>query len=186
MRKRERDSLCVCDWICMCVQERIETSLWQCECVHMQYHTPTHWQRGGATSAGCRTHDDDDFVDFPSTPCTSICKDGGVICLLAVTPSSVTTQKQRKNVTFTGYRHTSLSGRVSMNGSWCTYGFIMAHTHMWTLLVTILLWIPPLVCVLCVSLCDCTCVWQRSQASLRATMAAQENRMQVARQDNQI
>ena len=42
------------------------------------------------------------------------------------------------------------------------------------------------VCVLCVWLCNCVCVWQRSQASLRATMAAQEYRMQVARQDNQM
>ena len=25
-------------------------------------------------------------------------------------------------MTFTGFRHTSLSGRVCMNGSWCTYG----------------------------------------------------------------
>ena len=109
-----------------------------------------------------------------------------VVWIVCSTPLSVTTEKQRKNVTFTGYRHTSLSGRFSMNGLWCTYGLIMAHTHMWKLLVIILLCIPLLVCVLCVWLCDCVCVWQRSQASLRATVAAQENRMQVARQDNQM
>jgi len=55
-----------------------------------------------------------------------------VVWFVCSTPSSVTTQKQRKNVTFAGYRHTSLSGRVSMYGSWCTYAFIMANTHMWT------------------------------------------------------
>jgi len=70
-----------------------------------------------------------------------------VVWIVCSTPLSVTTEKQRKNVTFTGYRHTSLSGRVSMNGLWCTYGLIMAHTHMWKLLVIILLCIPLLVCV---------------------------------------
>jgi len=55
-----------------------------------------------------------------------------VVRFVCSTASSVTKQKQWKNVTFTGYRHTSLSRRVSMNESWHTYEFIMAHTHMWT------------------------------------------------------
>jgi len=75
-----------------------------------------------------------------------------VVSSLFSTPSSVTTQKQEKNETFTGCRHRSLSGRVSMNGSWSTHGFIMAHTHMSRLLVIVLLCILPLVCVSCV--CD--------------------------------
>ena len=51
--------------VCACVC--YEASLRQCMCVYMQYHTPTHWQRVGAMSAGCRTHDNDELVDFPST-----------------------------------------------------------------------------------------------------------------------
>jgi len=73
--------VCVC--VCMCMRERVrvrvrvlasvcacvcqETSLRQSIKVYMQYNTLTHWQIASATSAGVRTHDDDELVDFPST-----------------------------------------------------------------------------------------------------------------------
>ena len=121
-----------------------------------------------------------------------------VVWFVCSTPSSVTAQKQRKNVTFTGYRHTSLPGRAfidaswrtwRMNSSWCTYNFMMTHTHLRTSLVVILLCSPPR-CIYVLGvilwLCDCARVWQISQVSLRATMGAKETGIQVARQYNQI
>jgi len=94
----------------------------------MQYNTQTHQQRANETSAGFCTHDNDKLVE--NTMCNHLWR--WWCDLFARNLLSVTTQKQQKYVTFTGYRHLSLSGRVFMNGSWRTCDIIMAHTHIWT------------------------------------------------------
>jgi len=48
--------------VCACVC--YEASLRQCMCVYMQYNTQTHRQKVNATSAGFRTHDNDELVEF--------------------------------------------------------------------------------------------------------------------------
>jgi len=74
-----------------------------------------------------------------------------VVRFVCSTPSSVPTQKQRKNATFTGYRHTHylaiFNERVTAH-IWMQYAW---HTLMLTQLVVILLWTPVLVCV-CVNM----------------------------------
>ena len=69
--KRESECVCVCVhvcvFVCVCVCLCHETSLRDCLYKYVQYYTKTHWQRASAMSAGCCTHDNDDFFEFSST-----------------------------------------------------------------------------------------------------------------------
>jgi len=99
-----------------------------------------------------------------------------VVWSVGSTPSSITTQKQRKNVTFTGYRHTSLSGRVFMNRSWCTCEF-MAHTNMWTLLAG--------VCMCHVCDCEIVCVFDKG-VKRQCQLSLQQKRRECREQGSTI
>jgi len=87
-KKRESECVCVCACVCVCMCVCVcvclchKTSLRDCLYKYMQYYTKTHLQRASAMSSGCCTHDNDDFVEFPSTLWASIYGDNNVICLL--------------------------------------------------------------------------------------------------------
>jgi len=134
-RKRERVSVCACACMCVCLCVCVfvcaTRRVFEIVCISMcniiQRHIgrePVQWVRGVAHTTmmiflSFLAHYEQVFAEI-------------IMWFVCSTPSNVTTQKQRSNVICIGYRHTSLSDRVFMKGSWRTYDFIMARTHMWT------------------------------------------------------
>ena len=67
-REIERESVCnynlyVCVCVRLCVTRRVFDSVYVYICNSINRHIC----RAGAMSAGCHTHDNNNFVDFPST-----------------------------------------------------------------------------------------------------------------------